>query len=108
MTGESDNLVVVLADPSLRRLVEIQLQALGQATTWSGAAPPAAGLDCDVAIVDPAAPGALELAAAAPARLVFVSALEPTAASRALAPVAHLTLPYRLAELAEALGRALG
>jgi CheY-like chemotaxis protein len=98
------SVLIVEPDETIRKLLELQLGLLRHTVVWSGAEPPADGLHgAALAIVDPAAPGALEFAAQAGIALVFVSAVEPTSQSRALAPRAHLTMPFRLAELARAL-----
>jgi hypothetical protein len=95
--------LIVEPDETIRRLLEVQVRALGQAVAWSGAEPPADGLHgAGVAIVDPDARGGLEFAAAAGLPLVLVSAREPTADTRALEPRAHLTLPFGLDELGAA------
>ena len=93
-------MLIVEPDETIRRLLEVQLRALGKTVAWSGSDPPTDGLHgAVVAIVDPDARGGLEFAAAAGLPLVLVSALEPTEATRALEPRAHLTLPFGLDEL---------
>jgi hypothetical protein len=97
------NVVIVVPDETIRRLLEVQLGLLGHRVAWSGDAPPAeTPAGAEVALVDPGAPGALEFARAGDVPFVFVSALEPTSETRALAPRAHLTMPYGLEELAAA------
>jgi hypothetical protein len=97
------SVLIVEPDETIRRLLEVQLGALGQAVTWSGPEPPTDGLHgAEVAIVDPDASGGLDFATRIGLPLVLVSAREPTAETRALAPRAHLTLPFGLDELASA------
>jgi len=98
------NVVIVVPDETIRRLLEVQLGLLGHRVTWSGAAPPSEKpAAVEVAVVDPGAPGALEFVRDGDVPFVFLSALEPTRETRALAPQAHLTMPYGLEELAAAL-----
>jgi hypothetical protein len=98
------SVLIVEPDETIRRLLEVQVWALGNAVAWSGPEPPTDGLHgAGVAIVDPDARGALAFAAAVGLPLVLVSAQEPTTATRALAPHAHLTLPFGLDELGAAI-----
>jgi hypothetical protein len=87
-----DNVLIVAADETIRRLLEVQLGLLGRIVAWSGAAPPS-GTDtaCDLAIIDPAAPGALDFARGAGVPFVLVSAAGPTLQTRSLGARAHLT-----------------
>src|SRR5438874_2974175 len=95
---------VVQPDASICRLLEIQLGLLGHELVGSGEAPPEGPLPpYDVLVVDPHAPGALDFARASDARLLFISTGEPNEDGRALGPIAHLTLPYTLSELGDAL-----
>ena len=101
-----DNVLIVAPDETIRRLLELQLGLLGRGVAWSGAIPPAqTDIACELAIVDPSAPGALDFARGAGVPLVFVSAVGPTAETRALDPRAHLTMPFGLDELARAVSR---
>jgi hypothetical protein len=98
------SVLIVEPDETIRQLLELQLGLLRRPVAWSGGEPPADGLHgAEVAIVDPAAPGALEFAAEAGIPLVFVSAVEPTRETCALGPRAHLTMPFHLADLARVL-----
>jgi len=82
-------------DESLRALLEAQLGFLGHEPVTSG--------EYEAAIVDPAAAGALDVVSGSSVPVIFVSSREPTEATRALSPAAHLTLPYELDDLARAL-----
>jgi DNA-binding response OmpR family regulator len=69
-------------------------------------------VEVDVALLEPAGPGVLELAAALRSRrpdlpLVFASISPPTEEARALRPAAYLLKPFHLAELERALSSAL-
>ena len=101
-----DNVLIVAPDDTIRRLLELQLGLLGRGVAWSGPIPPAqTDIACGLAIVDPAARGALDFARGAGIPLVFVSAVGPTPETRALDPRAHLTMPFGLDELARAVSR---
>jgi hypothetical protein len=98
------SVLIVEPDETIRQLLELQLGLLRRPVAWSGPEPPPDGLHgAEIAIVDPAAAGALEFAARAGIPLVFVSVVEPTRETRELAPRAHLTMPFYLADLARVL-----
>ena len=88
------NVVIVVPDETIRRLLEVQLGLLGHRVTWSGAAPPSEKpAAAEVAVVDPGAPGALEFVRDGDVPFVFLSALEPTrekGVSRAVSEIARL------------------
>ena len=104
--------LVYESDPAVLRLIELQLRRLGHEAV-ADAHDRWAGTRCGVAGVEPAAPGGLELARELRKHdpglpLVFISTCGPRDETAALVPVAHLTKPFRLAQLAAALTRALG
>jgi CheY-like chemotaxis protein len=105
-------ILVVENEPAVRRLLMLQLRHLGHESiacerrgAWRAAA-------FDLALLEPAAPGALELAHdisrdRPDVPLLFVSTREASDETRALAPAEHLVKPARLRRLGAALAGAL-
>ena len=97
----------------MRSLLEAQLAALGYDALLSGEGSTGwSSRSFDVAVVEPATPPGLRLARELrvfrpSVPLVIASVLTPTDVTRALAPVAHLVKPFRLADLGRALAGAL-
>ena len=98
-------ILVLEKDAAVRRLIALQLARLGHE--------PVAGLaelGIDLAVVEPNGHGAYGVADALAREdvpFVFVSTEEPSRATLALAPKAHLLKPFTRAELQQAVAWAL-
>lgn len=97
---------ILVADSSheIRELLAVHVRRCGHEPVFEDGADVAAG------VVEPADPGAIELAARLRARglpLVFVSIEPPNEQTTALAPVDHVEKPFTLAQLTASLTAAL-
>ena len=107
------NILVIEFDDGVRRLLESQLEAAGHEAVPPGSlADCASGPPVDAAVVDPARSVGFAFARLLREWMpdlpfVFLSTREPTSATAALRPAAHLVKPIRLGELEDALRRAL-
>lgn len=97
-------ILVTEASREIRELLAVHVRRAGHEPVFEDAA------DVAAALVEPADPGALELAAGLRRRglpLVFVSIEPPSERTAALAPAGHVEKPFTVAQLSAALAAAV-